>query len=464
MVAVSPDSPSFMQPLHSDEYLPEPLPAHVTRAIDHAGSMAEKALDRSDHRFWAGRQGTAAGLIALNHEFNQEFFQVPQEAVDDLEAANEALGGKQTVIDVQTHYLADRREANLVTDGLLSEYRSVMPSWWRGLDDLTSYNFAEYLRCVFVESETALAVLTSAPGQSPTRMLFNEEMAGTRRLLEELTPAKRLLNHAVVHPTDPSEIEQMSTWAEQLKPVGWKVYTLGQLLEPGLWSEGDQWMLDDERTGVAFLERVQELDIKLVCAHKGLSRLVNSGSPRDVGPAAKAFPDINFVIYHSGYEWPVHGMVANEAEYSEETADLGTNRLIKSVKDNGLGPGCNVYTELGTTWFALLRRPRDAAHVLGKLLVALGEDNVIWGTDSIWYGPTQPLIDSFRAFQIPLDMRQQFGYPELTPLIKEKILSLNAARLYSIDLAEAKSCAESDSIAWIKEAVESYRKNGNPTL
>jgi FAD/FMN-containing dehydrogenase len=121
MVAVSPDSPSFMQPLHSDEYFPEPLPAHVTRAIAHAGSMAEKALDRSDHRFWAGRQGTAAGLIALNHEFNQEFFQVPQEAVDDLEAANEALGGKQTVIDVQTHYLADRREANLVTDGLLSE-------------------------------------------------------------------------------------------------------------------------------------------------------------------------------------------------------------------------------------------------------------------------------------------------------------------------------------------------------
>ena len=61
-------------------------------------------------------------------------------------------------------------------------------------------------------------------------------------------------------------------------------------------------------------------------------------------------------------------------------------------------------------------------------------------------------------------MRQRFGYPELTPLIKEKILSLNAARLYSIDLDEVRSSAESDSIAWIKEAVEFYRKNGNPTL
>jgi uncharacterized protein len=464
MVAVSPDSPSFMQRLHSDEYFPEPLPAHVARAAARAGSMAEKALDRSDHRFWAGRQGTAAGLIALNHEFGQEFFRVPREAVDDLEAADEALGGRQTVIDVQTHYLADRREANLVTEGLLAEYRSVMPSWWRGLDDLTSYNFAEYLRCVFTESETAVAVLTSAPGQSPTRMLFNEEMAGTRRLLDELTPAGRMLNHAVVHPTDPREIELMSTWAEQLKPAGWKVYTLGQLLEPGLWAEGAQWMLDDEQTGVPFLERVRELDIRLVCVHKGLSRLVNAGSPVDVGPAAKAFPDITFLIYHSGYEWPVHGMIAEEGEYSEETAHLGTNRLVKSLKDNGLGPGCNVYAELGTTWFALLRRPRDAAHVLGKLLAALGEDNVIWGTDSIWYGPTQPLIDAFRAFQIPLDMRQQFGYPELTPLIKEKILSLNAARVYSIDLDQVRSSAESDSIAWIKEAAEFYRKHGNPTL
>jgi uncharacterized protein len=256
----------------------------------------------------------------------------------------------------------------------------------------------------------------------------------------------------------------MSTWAEQLKPAGWKVYTLGQLLEPGLWAEGAQWMLDDEQTGVPFLERVRELDIRLVCVHKGLSRLVNAGSPVDVGPAAKAFPDITFLIYHSGYEWPVHGMIAEEGEYSEETAHLGTNRLVKSLKDNGLGPGCNVYAELGTTWFALLRRPRDAAHVLGKLLAALGEDNVIWGTDSIWYGPTQPLIDAFRAFQIPLGMRQQFGYPELTPLIKEKILSLNAARVYSIDLDQVRSSAESDSIAWIKEAAEFYRKHGNPTL
>ena len=59
--------------------------------------------------------------------------------------------------------------------------------------------------------------------------------------------------------------------------------------------------------------------------------------------------------------------------------------------------------------------------MLGKLLVAVGEDNVIWGSDSIWYGPTQVSIDAFRAFQIPAEMRERHGYPELTPEIKAKL-------------------------------------------
>ena len=30
--------------------------------------------------------------------------------------------------------------------------------------------------------------------------------------------------------------------------------------------------------------------------------MVETGSPRDFGPAATMFPDINFVAYHSGFE------------------------------------------------------------------------------------------------------------------------------------------------------------------
>jgi hypothetical protein len=70
---------------------------------------------------------------------------------------------------------------------------------------------------------------------------------------------------------------------------------------------------------------------------------------------------------------------------------------------------------------------------LGKLLVAFGENNVLWGTDSIFYGSPQGQIDALRAFQIPADLRDQYGYPELTRGIKAKILGWNAAALYDIE-------------------------------
>ena len=88
-----------------------------------------------------------------------------------------------------------------------------------------------------------------------------------------------------------------------------------------------------------------------------------------------------------------------EGPYSEDDAHLGTNRLVASLRQSGLGPGRNVFAELGTTWFLLVSRPREAAHVVGKLLLAVGADNVVWGTDSIYYGPTQQVIDAFRAFR-----------------------------------------------------------------
>ena len=77
--------------------------------------------------------------------------------------------------------------------------------------------------------------------------------------------------------------------------------------------------------------------------------------------------------------------------------------------------------------------PTQAAHVLGKLLAQFGEDNVVWGTDSIWYGSPQDQIEAFRAFQITEQFQEQFGYPALTPAVKAKILGATSARLYGVD-------------------------------
>ncbi|MGQ0670263.1 MAG: amidohydrolase family protein, partial [Actinomycetota bacterium] len=96
-------------------------------------------------------------------------------------------------------------------------------------------------------------------------------------------------------------------------------------------------------------------------------------------------------------------------------------------------PNENVYAELGTTWWNLMRSPTQAAHVLGKLLRYVGEANVLWGTDSIWYGTPQDQIQAMRSFHISTEFQERYGYPELTKRLKAKILGLNGARLYGIE-------------------------------
>ena len=177
------------------------------------------------------------------------------------------------------------------------------------------------------------------------------------------------------------------------------------------------------------------------------------------------FPDINFVAYHSGFE-PGDGFPTDETRegpYTEATASIGSNRLVHSLLEHGEAPGSNVYAELGTTWYCLIKRPLEAAHLLGKLLNAVGPDNVLWGTDAIWYGPTQTAVDTFRAFQIPAWMQQEFGYPELTPALKEKILGLNACKVYDIDVDTARSTWEPTTWPGRGRRQPDFRANGTPT-
>ena len=100
-------------------------------------------------------------------------------------------------------------------------------------------------------------------------------------------------------------------------------------------------------------------------------------------------------------------------------------------------PGSNVYAELGSTWRFLMRDPEQAAHALGKLFAAVGEDNVLWGTDSIWYGSPQDQIQAFRSFQIDERLREAHGYPEITPALRAKVLGLNATRPYGLERERA---------------------------
>jgi len=168
----------------------------------------------------------------------------------------------------------------------------------------------------------------------------------------------------------------------------------------------------------------------VVCVHKGLPfgpQSYEHSQCSDIGVVAKRFPDVRFLIYHSGFVTSV-----KEQPYDAAARRDGIDTLIRSLQENGVAPNSNVYAELGSTWRFLMREPEQAAHALGKLIKYCGEDNVLWGTDSIWYGSPQDQIHAFRTFQIGAELREKHGYAEMTPALRAKIFGLNAAKVYGV--------------------------------
>ncbi|HEY6317790.1 MAG TPA: amidohydrolase family protein [Acidimicrobiia bacterium] len=442
-------APPLLAARSSDEYRPPPLTKGQRRAAVGAMAAATRHASRvglEAAEYLAGRLGTAATLRALDAAAGGGFFAVPPEAELDEDAADAAFASGPLVVDVQTHLVRPSRRASAGADALFAYLRMVDPDRWGGGVDANRLSAAEWAACVFGGSDTAVALLTSPPGRSDENVLTNEDIANAKAIVERYAGTRRVLTHTIVHPNlGPAELDAMTGWRDALGPAGWKVYTLWA--PPG---PGGGWSLDDEDVGAPFLERVRALGPRIVCAHKGIAgpvanRAPASASPRDVGPAAAAFPDVTFVVYHSGYD-------INPVEEGPHRADRhrGVSRLVTSLADAGVPPGANVYAELGSTWYLMMRRPTEAAHVLGKLLVAVGDERILWGTDSVWYGAPQPLIDAFRAFRIPERMQEEFGYPALTDTVKAKILGLNAARLYDVDAAAARDAMPQRE--WLTEA------------
>ena len=121
------------------------------------------------------------------------------------------------------------------------------------------------------------------------------------------------------------------------------------------------------------------------------------------------------------------------------------------MRKAGLGHGSNVYAELGSTWRFLMRDPDSAAHALGKLLKYLGPDNILWGTDSIWYGSPQDQIQAFRSFQISAELQERHGYPALTPDTRARIFGRNALRLYPVPDDVLRTHLGKDAVAHMRE-------------
>jgi hypothetical protein len=89
------------------------------------------------------------------------------------------------------------------------------------------------------------------------------------------------------------------------------------------------------------------------------------------------YPDVNFLVYHSGF---ITGQP--EGPYDPGRGE-GVDELIRSVEESGVAKNANVYAELGSTWRFALRDPTMAAHILGKLVKHIGEENsASWSSTS----------------------------------------------------------------------------------
>jgi hypothetical protein len=355
------------------------------------------------------------------------------------------LESDEFIFDIQTHHVNIDRPAGV---GLANIFMAVNPGCGT-TDELECFSRYGYIKDIFLESDTTVAVLSDTPSpDDSTDPLSFEEMRRSRELIDMLSSggASRLLLHSIVVPNVGSVQEQldlMQARAETMDVSAWKVYT------PYAGTTGSGWFLDDETYGIPFIEKARETGVKMICAHKGLPLFGFDpayASPRDIGVVAAAYPDVNFVVYHSG--WDPNN--APEGPYNPDDPH-GIDVLIKSMEDNGVAPNSNVYAELGSTWRGVMSDPTMAAHVIGKLLKHVGEDRVVWGTDCVWYGAPQPQIVAFRSFQIDEALRQQEGYPELTPEVKAKVFGLNAAALYGVD-PEAQRCAiQRDTVEEMKD-------------
>ena len=397
-----------------------------------AAAVNARRLGLDRRTFLVSACGVASTLLGMNAAYAREgrrggWFDLPREAALDPQLARSALDGDEFIFDVQGHFVNPtgawtKKLPPTARPLRMPKTEACGPSKGPGqLDYLQCIGSDEFVKDVFLDSDTDLMVLSFVPSLREREPLTIEEAAATAKIVERLDGTHRLLIHGRVNPNQPGDLEGMDELAARHKIAAWKTYTQ--------WGPDGKGFYLDDAPGLAMIEKARKLGIRNVAVHKGLSfgpKSYEHSTCVDVGRVAKRYPDVNFLIYHSGYE-----AGQKEGPYDAKKTD-GIDALVTSLVANDVKPGSNVYAELGSTWRFLMRDPDSAAHGLGKLLKHCGPDNVLWGTDSIWYGSPQDQIQAFRAFQIAPELRDKHGYPELTPALRAKVFGLNALKVYAI--------------------------------
>jgi uncharacterized protein len=439
-------SPVPTQIVASDEYLPVPQSEKQrqveARLKELSGDLAKKQ-GLSRRRFFQTAAGMAASFVAMNQVFGRVFdASIAEAATPDIANARAAALSGQMVIDGHTHFLRD--DTRLM--GFVKQRENVGKSGWnkslaekeQTIEDL---KFNNYLKEMYMDSDTKVALLSNSPSEVPEDWFIPQaQVFAAREKVNQEAGSRRMLAHFTFTPGWPGWLDQVDEAVERFKPDSWKGYTVGDNTHKELAKH--PWRADDEKLMYPFYERIAKTGIKNVCIHKGLfapateERFPNLrpyADVSDIGKAAKDWPQLNFLVYHSAYRWvggkPSDGM----AEFDQTGRSSWTSDLAEIPAKYGVN---NVYGDLGQLFaWTSVAEPRLAAALMGILVKGLGPDRILWGTDALWTGAPQWQIEGLRRLEIPEEMQQKYGFKPLGAAdgpVKTAIFSGNSARLYGL--------------------------------
>jgi predicted TIM-barrel fold metal-dependent hydrolase len=472
------DSPVPTQVVSTEEFIPRPQNARQKQVEELIGQFAgekSKRLGMDRRSFMAGPLGLATAFLASNQVYGNHW------DVDEAETLEPAAGdekwpkGEYFIIDVQSHF----------TNGLALGFRNA--EFIRGMgfklkEGADAYSFPNYLKEIYFDSETSMAVISGVPGKEINRgpdgkilegaartpgflgqILPSWVMTQRKKEINDLAGSQRALcqgNCAPNHYWDrarnaPDFVALFEQMEREVKTYGidsWKWYCH---TDPA--RSGNGFKLDDEKMAYPFYQKSRELGLKLFSVHKGYAAqsrtLGHLAHPGDVEKAALDNPDLTFVIYHSALKHDIaEPQFKADGFFDPTTGDFAWHDAFMKIKERNPKLS-NVYPEIGSAFGSLaIQHPIMCQHLIGKNIKHYGVDHVLWGTDCLWWGSPQWVIEAFKRFQISDELCEKFGYQKLTKDDKAKIFGLNAARLYHIDVAAKRQALPKDSLSRIKTA------------
>jgi uncharacterized protein len=469
------DSPMPTQAVSNEEFIPRRQTKQQRQVEQLIGQMSDersKKLGMDRRTFMASAMGLATCFLASNKVFGNHW-DVDEAETWELAAYEEKWPKSEYfIIDVQSHF----------TNGQVLPFRSmefVKNMGFNLKNDADAYSFKNFVKEMYFDSETSMVVISGVPSReinrgSDGRILEGKErsprgailpswlMSECKKELNDLAGSQRALcqgNLAPNHYWDkaankmdrPATLEQMD---RELKLYGidsWKWYCH---FDPG--QSGGGFQLDDDNSQW-FYEESRKRGLKLISVHKGYSyqsrTLGHLANPKDVEKAALQNPDFNFVVYHSAIQHGPNEPDWKEAnKYDPTTGDFAWHNVLMDIKKRNPKMK-NVYCEVGSFFGVLaVADPVMAMHGMGKNIKYYGADHVIWGTDCLWWGSPQWVIDAFKRFQISDELCEKFGYKKISKEDKAKIFGLNAARLYKVDVKAKRKAFPDDVLNRLKTA------------